>query len=323
MVDFRYHLVSLVSVFLALALGIILGAGPLQNSIGNTLQDQVTELRNSRNEARAQAQQVTEQRDAAEAALNVAGNQLISGTLAGRAVAIVAAPGTDAAAIDQAQAAIEAAGGAVTSKLILDSGFTSSDNASYRNALAEQMRPQVEGLDEGADATTVLAASIDTIVRRGLGDAKASELMGYFTSVDDEHTLMTVDREPAAPVDAVLVVLPPTPKFEDSESEEADEQAQAAAQEAQAASAVYTGFFTTLARRGATVALGEAGSGSFLAPMRSLDAGSTVDSPATAVGNYNTAFAVAAEILGKHVELGSGEGAQAPFGTRQDAAKHE
>lgn len=55
MVDFRYHLVSLVSVFLALAVGIILGAGPLQNSIGNTLQDQVTELRTSRNEARAQA----------------------------------------------------------------------------------------------------------------------------------------------------------------------------------------------------------------------------------------------------------------------------
>lgn len=47
MVDFRYHLVSLVSVFLALALGIILGAGPLQNSIGDTLSGQVETLRTS------------------------------------------------------------------------------------------------------------------------------------------------------------------------------------------------------------------------------------------------------------------------------------
>ena len=29
-IDFRYHLVSVVSIFLALAVGIVLGAGPLQ-----------------------------------------------------------------------------------------------------------------------------------------------------------------------------------------------------------------------------------------------------------------------------------------------------
>ena len=35
MIDFRYHLVSLVSVFLALAVGIVLGAGPLKDTIGD------------------------------------------------------------------------------------------------------------------------------------------------------------------------------------------------------------------------------------------------------------------------------------------------
>ena len=37
MIDFRYHLVSIVSIFLALAVGIVLGAGPLQGQIGDTL----------------------------------------------------------------------------------------------------------------------------------------------------------------------------------------------------------------------------------------------------------------------------------------------
>ena len=32
MIDFRYHLVSLISVFLALAVGIALGAGPLKET---------------------------------------------------------------------------------------------------------------------------------------------------------------------------------------------------------------------------------------------------------------------------------------------------
>ncbi|MDU2059289.1 MAG: copper transporter, partial [Dermabacter sp.] len=37
MIDFRYHLVSLVAVFLALAIGIVLGAGPLRDGVGQTL----------------------------------------------------------------------------------------------------------------------------------------------------------------------------------------------------------------------------------------------------------------------------------------------
>ena len=45
MIDFRYHLVSLVSVFLALAIGVVLGAGPLRDTIGATLEDQVQALR--------------------------------------------------------------------------------------------------------------------------------------------------------------------------------------------------------------------------------------------------------------------------------------
>ena len=42
MIDFRYHVVSLISVFLALAVGIALGAGPLKETIGDTLTGQGT-----------------------------------------------------------------------------------------------------------------------------------------------------------------------------------------------------------------------------------------------------------------------------------------
>ena len=45
MIDFRYHLVSIISVFLALAVGIVLGAGPLQANLGDQLSDQVAALR--------------------------------------------------------------------------------------------------------------------------------------------------------------------------------------------------------------------------------------------------------------------------------------
>ncbi len=37
MITFRYHIVSLVSVFLALAIGIALGGGPLKGEVDNSL----------------------------------------------------------------------------------------------------------------------------------------------------------------------------------------------------------------------------------------------------------------------------------------------
>ena len=44
MIDFRYHLVSIASVFLALAVGIVLGAGPLKGTLGDTLASEVAQL---------------------------------------------------------------------------------------------------------------------------------------------------------------------------------------------------------------------------------------------------------------------------------------
>ena len=58
---------------MALAIGVILGAGPLQNSIGTTLSSQVESLRKSRDEARTEA-------DAANNALSENEKQLDSNT---------------------------------------------------------------------------------------------------------------------------------------------------------------------------------------------------------------------------------------------------
>src|SRR4029077_6853646 len=54
MIDFRYHVVSLISVFLALAVGIALGAGPLKETIGDTLTGQVQQLRDEKDALRTE-----------------------------------------------------------------------------------------------------------------------------------------------------------------------------------------------------------------------------------------------------------------------------
>jgi hypothetical protein len=43
-IDFRYHVVSIVAVFIALAVGIVLGSGPLKDDISGFLEDRTEQL---------------------------------------------------------------------------------------------------------------------------------------------------------------------------------------------------------------------------------------------------------------------------------------
>ena len=54
MVDFKYHVVSIVAVFLALAVGIVLGTNVLSGDVLKNLQTQTGQLRKEAQDLRAQ-----------------------------------------------------------------------------------------------------------------------------------------------------------------------------------------------------------------------------------------------------------------------------
>ena len=84
MIDFRYHLVSIVSIFLALAVGIVLGAGPLQGQIGDTLTAEITQLRSDKASLRTQVtglEQTTADQSAFEQATL---RRVVTGVASGR-----------------------------------------------------------------------------------------------------------------------------------------------------------------------------------------------------------------------------------------------
>src|SRR5690606_20722120 len=88
-IDFRYHLVSLISVFLALSIGIVLGAGPLKEAIGDQLTGQVESLRADKEDLRAQLDDATGAAAAQDAFVAETADDLLVGVLPGRQVAIV------------------------------------------------------------------------------------------------------------------------------------------------------------------------------------------------------------------------------------------
>jgi len=139
MIDFRYHLVSLVSVFLALAVGIVLGAGPLKDSIGTTLQVQVQALRDEKDGLRVQLGTANAALAHRDDFITAVTPSLVSGALADRSVAIVSLPDVSGDAVDPLVDAVTTAGGKVTSRININSAWVDPAKAEARSQVLSDL----------------------------------------------------------------------------------------------------------------------------------------------------------------------------------------
>src|SRR5919198_3721341 len=120
MFDFRYHALSLVAVFLALAIGILLGA-----TIGNSLvSDADKGLRSSLHQdvinARNAASQAQGQLSQRDKIISSALPMLVQGELSGQRIAIVATGSLPGSIESEVRQTIETAGGTVDSVSTFD-----------------------------------------------------------------------------------------------------------------------------------------------------------------------------------------------------------
>ena len=157
MVNFRYHIVSLIAVFVALCLGVVLGAGPLQSRISSGLTPTTSTA--SSNEALAQAQ--NNSKIEARAVAELAQGRL-AGSLNGVSVAIVTVPGSDSSDVASMRDTLGTAGAQVVGEVELTNTWLSADSATFRNTLATPLASHLTGLaGDGIDE--------DLLARRVLG----------------------------------------------------------------------------------------------------------------------------------------------------------
>ena len=109
MIDFRYHLVSIVSIFLALAVGIVLGAGPLKGDLGARLTQETTALRTDKAELRAELDAEKRGTAARDSFSSAVAPGIMKAKLTGNTVALVIAPGADSDLVKNTTASLVAA----------------------------------------------------------------------------------------------------------------------------------------------------------------------------------------------------------------------
>ena len=123
MIDFRYHVVSIVAVFLALAIGIVLGSTELQGPTFNILNHTTAKLQNEYDQARSQLATAQSQADQGEQYAAAVEPAVLRDLLPGQRLLIVTEPGAQPQVVSGISAAAADAGASVTGQIALQPKF--------------------------------------------------------------------------------------------------------------------------------------------------------------------------------------------------------
>jgi hypothetical protein len=312
-IDFRYHLVSIVAVFLALAIGIVLGSTELQGPAYNLLNQTTAKLQNELDQASSQRDAAQQQADLGENYAQAVQPVVLHDLLAGQRLLIITEPGAPASVVTAiTNAATQDAGATVTGQIALQSKFfdnsdTTLDSLNQINlAMAQADNIALNtGTTYQQQAAQVIASEILTRASGSAGaaqqagtqpstspsvgnqqDTNASTMLGAYAN----EGFLTISGQPSAPATLAVIVTPQTAP-PDGSADPMDQLLVPVAEE-------------LAAKSSATVVAGvsaDSGSGSPIAVLRASSAASkvsTVDDADFVAGQSVVIQALAAQLNG-------------------------
>jgi len=303
-IDFRYHLVSLIAVFLAVALGIIIGTTALNEPIQADIEGQVTDLQQDKRALEDRTQQLQAQLDGADSFADAVAPVLVQGALANRSVLLVVtnedvAPET----VEDVSTLIGEAGGTVSGTLRLQPEYSDPSTAtSLQNYVTGAGTPAGIQLPETDDAGQLVGSLLAQVLMIPPGGtvpdgAALSTVLGGLEALD------VVSQETAvAPADFAVVLTAGAFSGDDAAERSTTVAELVSALDATGSGAVVAGDFGAEAEAGLVgVVRGD--------PALSA-AISTVDNVATSAGQVSTVLALPSEAEGVSGQYGTGEDAQ-------------
>lgn len=211
MIDFRYHVVSIVAVFLALATGIVLGSTVLQKPALETAQGAASSLQQKNADLRKQLLALQQQQRASEGFATASAPKLLAGQLTGKRVVMVAAPGADGGAVDQLGKSVKQAGGSVTGRVTLKDGYIQQKQVGVLGGLTDTLAKNTK-ITIPADAVPseraaiLLAHALVTKDKTKVG--KADDAANSILSTFKDAKFLSVDGSPQNHANLAIVVGP-------------------------------------------------------------------------------------------------------------------
>lgn len=209
MIDFRYHLVSLISVFIALAVGIVLGAGPLRDTISDQISGQVEVLRAEKDALRGDLEKAQAQLADDDAFITAAAPDLLADLMPEHRVAIVRLPGASNDVVNALTTRIDQAGADVVSTVSATTMWAEPDQNAFRARVADSVETSLTEQPDAPGDDAILAAGLAVALTQADASdprkpsAEAVAIMAVLTDGDEpliEPTTIT------ASADLVLIV---------------------------------------------------------------------------------------------------------------------
>ena len=305
MIDFRYHLVSLIAVFLAVALGIVIGTTALNEPILADIKNQVSDLEQDKRSLEDRTQGLQAQLDTSVAFDEAVAPALVEGALAGSTVLLVVtnedvAPET----VDQVTSLIGEAGGTVSGTVTLKPEYSDPSTAtSLQNYVTGPGRPagiQLPAVDDAGQLVGSLLAQVLMIPPSGTAPdgAAVSSVLAGLSALD----VLTAEGDSVAPADYAVVLTSGAFSGPDAAERNATVAELVTALDSAGSGAVVSGDPDAAAENGLI--------GMIRADPSLSAAISTVDNAATAAGRISTVLALGREGEGTSGKYGTGEDTQ-------------
>jgi hypothetical protein len=301
-INFRYHVVSLTAVFLALAIGLVVGTAALNGPVADSLKSQISALSKDNTNKRDQINQYRDELNKNQDFATQIAPAYLNNQLAGRKILVVALPNTSDYA-DGVIGMLKVAGATVTAKITVQDKFFDPNNTYELLDLAGQSSQPtipIEGLPLNSDGVETASAqlALGLLQRAGATQASADDVAALLTAYTKQGYLAVGDNAVGGAEGAVIVSgEPPTDKD--------------AAKKNQSAVTMATQFSKGKPLVVAGVAVGD---GNLISGVRGdpklVTEISTVDNASTAQGQVATAVVTAERMVQNKVgQYGLGAGA--------------
>ncbi|MET7376184.1 copper transporter [Micromonospora arida] len=211
MINFRYHVVSLTAVFLALAIGLVVGTAALNGPVADSLKEQVTGLRKDNQQWRQTVSNMEKQLALEEEFAEETSQILLPGTLTARRVAVLSLPnGRDHT--QNVLKKLQQAGATITGQVDLQDKFINPDNNSNLLELAvTAARPTAQttglpGNGHGVETSSALLASVLLDRPQGVAPVSDADRRAVLAAYNNAGYLTTDSNKVTASAEAVVVV---------------------------------------------------------------------------------------------------------------------
>ena len=209
MINFRYHIVSLMAVFIALSVGIAVGVS-LSPSVDQGLLQQAAQDRKQVTDLRAELDRRKALDNYRNAYDEQVGEAVTAGVLNGQRVAIVAMPDAPASVVRAISNAVVVAGGTVVRDVKVNAeAFDSAKAEDVTDALGDYFGPL--GLNDTMSAATRLGVAVG----RSIGSKEVEDRDALAIAVGESlerRGLVTISKESAAQAQLIIVVAAPAPE---------------------------------------------------------------------------------------------------------------